>query len=64
VRGTHYHKLFPLGLETLMEHGVGRCNQTNLPLIFVHIDVNMFRGWSPVCGTDCVDPGWNSMFPR
>jgi hypothetical protein len=35
-----------------MERRAGRCNQTNLPLIFVHIDANMLRGWSPVYGTD------------
>jgi hypothetical protein len=48
ARGTHYHKLFPLGMETLMEHRAGHCNQTNLPLIFVHTDANMFCGWSSV----------------
>jgi hypothetical protein len=46
-----------------MERRARRCNQANLPLIFVHIDANMFRGWSPVCGTDRVDPVWSSMFP-
>jgi hypothetical protein len=34
------------------------------PLAFVDIDANMSHGWSPVCGTDRVNPVWSFMLPR
>src|SRR5262245_60142673 len=47
-----------------MEYLAGVCNQATLTLILVHIDANIFHGWSSVCGTDHVDPMWSFMLPR
>jgi hypothetical protein len=38
--------------------------QRSLILLFVHVDANIIHGWSPVCGTDRVNPLWSAMLPR
>jgi hypothetical protein len=52
--GTHRCNPCSLGMDTLREHLAGLCDQTNLTLIFVHIDATMFPGWSPLGGIDRV----------
>jgi hypothetical protein len=41
-----------------MEFLTGFREETKLTLIFVHVDANIFHGWSHVCGIDCVSPLW------
>jgi hypothetical protein len=53
-----------VGVDALMEHLTSFGEDADLTLIFVYIDANMFHGWSPVCGTDRVEPVWSSMLPR
>jgi hypothetical protein len=36
-------------MALLMEELTGLGNKTNLTVIFVHINANMFHGWSPFC---------------
>jgi hypothetical protein len=62
--GKHRRKSLPVGVDTLMEYLTGFGEDANPTLLFVHINANIFHGWSPVCGTDRVDPLWSSMLPR
>lgn len=39
-----------LGVDALMQDLPGCGEETNLALIFVHIDANMFYGWAPRWG--------------
>src|SRR5262252_999796 len=38
----HRPEALPLGVDTLMEYLAGICDHTNLTLILVHIDANIF----------------------
>jgi hypothetical protein len=38
----------PLRLDTLMQDLTGLGEETNLALSLVHIDANIFHGWSPL----------------
>jgi hypothetical protein len=62
--GKHRRTPCPLGEEMRMQHLTGCGDETNGILLWVHLDANLVHGWSPVCGTDRVDPLWRSTLPR